>query len=209
VIPDVSQVKSIRHYFNRRNLPIWPAWLYHPSKKPLLVRNAEEAAEIGVCYRDATVDERGKYGRSHVWDWKDDCLWRPNPYDVGKIDPSNPGTGKTLSQPPANPIVAQNAMIADLVPAVAAAVVQSLKSSSSVAPENIDKAQWEEFLKFQAWKKTSEATNALTSDNISSFTFARDNQERILLEQEATRKGIRIDGRWSLDRLKAEVEKAM
>src|SRR6185312_6341739 len=69
VMPDWSGIKSIARYFNRTGHAVWPAWLYHPTEEPRLLKNADEAAELGVCYREATMDEKGRYGRSHVWDW--------------------------------------------------------------------------------------------------------------------------------------------
>src|SRR5262245_24120542 len=93
VMPDWSQIKSIRKYFGRTKHAVYPAWLYHPTEPARVVKNADEAAVLGVCYRDATVDERGRYGITHTWDWKDGCLWRAIPYGPPKLDLNNLGQG--------------------------------------------------------------------------------------------------------------------
>jgi len=168
---------------------------------------------FGVCYREASMDERGRYSRSHVWDWKDDCQWRPQPLGKPKFDPQKPGQGKTYIATPPNPVVAQNALLEALIPAVAAAVAQSLKSNGPGAPADVDPKQWDAFLQFQAWQKSTEAVEALSvgapeveTPNALGTIFPE--EDRTLLEQEAERKGIKVDGRWSLSRLKSEVEKA-
>jgi hypothetical protein len=225
-MPDWSQIKSIARYFGRTGHQVYPAWLYHPTEEPRLVKNAEEAGELGVCYREATVDERGRYGLKAVWDWQDDTKWRPQPYaNTLKFDPTRPGQGKTFMPAAQNPAVAQNAMIEALIPAVAAAVAQSLKGAGGpTAPANVDPAQWDEFLQFKAWQKTKEvvataveeeiaAENADHQDAgddvaINALNALTPEQDRALWEQEAESRGIKVDRRWSLDRLKLEVNKA-
>jgi hypothetical protein len=218
VMPDWSTIKSIRHYFNRTDFRVWPAWLYHPKEAARLVRNADEAAELGVCYRDATIDEKGRYGRDHVWDWKDDSQWRPQPWpDTIKFDPNKAEQGKTVIASPVNPTVAQHDLAALLIPQVAAAVAQALKMSGPAAPPSVDPAQWEQFLQFQAWQKSAEvvggavqqaATEAPGLGLQGGSGAPSPDAERVAWEEEADRKGIKIDRRWSLERLKSEVEKA-
>jgi hypothetical protein len=217
VMPDWSGIKSIQKYFNRTGFQTWPAWLYHPEEAPRLVKNADEAAELGVCYRQATIDERGRYGREHVWDWKEDCKWRPQPYGRPKFDPANPGHGKTYVAAPPNPTIAQNELLRDLVPLVTAAVVQAVKGGGSVAaPANVDAAQWDDFLKFQAWQKSQAAVDALAEKDDplvepvlgnalkpSEILDGRDH-----LEKRAAELGMKIDGRWSTQHLRSRVEMA-
>jgi hypothetical protein len=215
VMPDWSTIKSIRHYFNRTGYAVYPAWLYHPSEAPRLVKNAQEAAELGVCHREATIDERGRYGLSHVWDWQDDSQWRPKPHGATKFDPANPGQGKFFVATPPNPAIARNELLAELVPAVAAAVATALKSTGQGAPANIDPNDLDEFLQFQAWKKAQGMIEAATADETtdelpqgSALNALSPAQERAAWEDEARVKGVKVDKRWSLDRLKAEVQKA-
>jgi len=208
VMPDWSGIKSIQKYFNRSGYVVWPAWLYHPTQEPRLVKNAHEAAELGICYREASFDEKGRYGRDHVWDWKDDCEWRPQPFGKAVFDPKNPGHGKTYVPSAPNPIVAQNQLLEALIPTVTAAVVTALKGGAGpAAPAHIDPAQWEEFLAFQAFKKTTQAVDAL-DEKSPALNFGHGEDDRAMWEEAAKRKGIKVDGRWSLERLRAEVEKA-
>lgn len=225
VIPDISGIKSIAKYFGRTGLQVWPAWLYHPTEAPRIVKNADEAAQLGVCYRDATIDERGRYGLKHVWDWTDESKWRPQPHGEQKFDPAKAGHGKNVVIGTPNPAIAQNALLEALIPTVTAAVVAGLKSSgNAVAPAAVDPAQWEAFLQFQAWQKTQQAVAAVGEqiDNANADGGAGEgagasagnalnaltpDQERALWVTEAEAKGIKVDGRWSIERLKAEVDK--
>ena len=214
VMPDWSGIKSIRHYFNRTDFKIWPAWVYHPTEEPRIVKNEHEAAEIGICYREATIEEKGRYGLSHVWDWKDDCLWRPKPYATGarKYDPRKPEAGKEFIATPQSSMSANRELLNTVLPEVTAAVVAALKQGGSVAPDNINPKDWDQFLEFQAWRKTQEAADALLADDEPQapvLTAGDDTEdERAQWEAEAIRKNIKIDGRWSLERLKTEVQKA-
>ena len=223
VMPDWSQIKSIRKYFGRKGHQTWPCWLYHPIEAPRLLKNEHDAAELGVCYRDATADETARTGAKKVWDWKDGCEWRPTPFpkDV-RFDPLNAGPGKTFQPAPVNPAVAQNAMVEALIPQVAAAVAQALKLAGPRSPAHVDPKQWDEFLAFQAWQKTqevvkTEAVNALLIPEIedepkagTATDWDAENAEAELAawRAEAEDKGIKIDKRWGLARLKEEVEKA-
>jgi hypothetical protein len=227
VMPDMSQIKAIQRYFNRTGHAVWPAWLYHPTEEPRLVKNANEAAELGVCYRQATMDEKGRYGRDHVWDWKDDSQWRPTPHGVVKFDPKKPGTGKTYIPEAPNPVHAQNDLLAMLVPAVAAAVASSLKATGPGAPANIDPNDWDAFLKFQAWQKANQVVQEVAKAPAPDASDAHpdpagavlnalqeaagegaETDERESWLAEAERKGLKVDKRWSTERIKAEVLKA-
>jgi hypothetical protein len=232
VMPDWSGIKSLKRYFNRTGFQVWPAWLYHPTEPARLVKNAQEAGELGVCYREATNDERARYGLKTVWDWQDDSQWRPNPYGTPKFDPKNPGQGKTYVAAVPNPSIAQNDLLRELVPLVTAAVVAAVKGGGGPAmAAGIDASLQEEFLRFVAWKKSSEtigdalkediaaspdgekaASDAgslpLPANGVAANALSAGNGERTALEAQARAKGLRIDGRWSLDKLKAELAKA-
>lgn len=214
VMPDWSRIKSIARYFGRQGHQVYPAWLYHPTEEPRLVKNADEAGELGVCYRKATTDERGRYGLDAVWDWKEDCEWRPKPYGPPKFDPLKLGTGKTYMPAPANPVNAQNQLLEALIPAVAAAVAKSLNADGPGKPANIDSKQWDDFLKFKAWQESSSAVSAVAaeagqaSDQSANALDTSSEDEKASWITEAERKNVKIDKRWGLDRIKSEVEKA-
>lgn len=223
IIPDLSNVKSLRHYFGSRGHQVYPAWLYHKDGRSLLAKDSKEAGEVGIVFRQATQDERNRYGLKTVWDWEEDCLWRPNPWAEPKFDPANPGAGKEVVYKAPDPKIAQHALISDLIPAVAEAVARSLKANGPAAPANVDPAQWEQFLEFAAFKKAQEAVTQAAAEVIDpAFEEAQDElltpedraanalspeQDRFVWEAEATRLGIKVDKRWGADRLKAEIEK--
>jgi hypothetical protein len=212
VMPDWSEIKTIRHYFNRTGFRPFPAWLYHPTEQPCIVKDANEAADLGVCYREATVEERSKYGKQQVWDWQDDSEWRPEPWPgTMKFNPNKMEQGKTYVPTPVAQSTANRELLNTVLPEVTAAVVAALKQGGSVAPDKIDGKQWDEFLAFQAWKKTQEAIDGITPPSDAekaNSALAALSDERAAWIAEAERKGVKVDKRWSLDRLKSEVEKA-
>jgi hypothetical protein len=197
--PDWSQVPKLKKYFGRKGGPVYPAWLFHPTEADRLVHNAEEAGNLGVVYRKATDDERFQFGHQSVWDWKrgdEDQKWRPFPQQRRKFDPHHMETGKvyqkseTSSQPD----------IGSLVAAVTASVLAAMKApgSAPTAPAHVNSREWEEFLAFQAFKKTTETVNALAAET-------EEADDRALWIAEADRLGMKIDKRWSDERLKSEV----
>lgn len=219
IVPDWSQIKSIRHYFGRTGHQVWPAWFYHKTEAPRLMKDGHQArAELGIFYREASVEERGRYGVKAVWDWDDGCEWRAAPWEKPKFDPANPGSGKTYMPSAPNPVHAQNALLAELIPTVVAAVTTALKSNGPAAPATVDPAQWDAFLQFQAWQKTQEAVNAVAAQGAdeaasdeqtaNALNALTPEQDWALWEEEAKRKEIKVDKRWSLERLKTEVQKA-
>jgi hypothetical protein len=220
VMPDWSSIKSIRHYFNRTGFRVFPAWLYHPTEQPRVVRDEHEAADLGVCYRDASIEEKGRYGLEHVWDWKDDSPWRPQPYaGTTKFNPNKAEQGKVYVATPQSQTSSNRELLNTVLPEVTAAVVAALKQGGSVAPDKINPQQWDEFLAFQAWKKTQEAIDAIIPPTAAveevveeeaevADTGLPPEQERELWLEEANRKGVKVSKSWSLERLRTEVEKA-
>jgi hypothetical protein len=197
--PDWSQIPKLKKYFGRKGGPVYPAWLFHPTESDRLVHNADEAGALGVVYRKATDDERFQFGHQSVWDWKrgeEDMKWRPFPQQRRKFDPQHAETGKiyqiaaTSSQP----------NIESLVAAVTASVLTAMKTPgvAPAAPSHVNSKEWEEFLAFQAFKKTTETVNALASEEA--------DDERSTWIAEADRLGMKVDKRWSTERLKSEVQ---
>lgn len=195
--PDWSQVPKLKKYFGRKGGPVYPAWLFHPTEADKLVSNAEEAGKLGIIYRKATDDERFQFGHQSVWDWKrgeEDLKWRPFPQQRRKFDPQHMETGKIYqaSNTPAQP------NIESLVAAVTASVLSAMKAVSPAAPSHVNSKEWDEFLAFQAFKKTTETVNALASEE--------EGDERSSWLAEAERLGMKVDKRWSTERLKTEVQ---
>lgn len=221
VMPDWSKIKSIARYFGRTGHSVWPAWVYHPTEAPRLLKNANEGIDLGIVYREATDDERNRYGHKAVWDWQDECQWRPQPYKgTLAFNAARPDHGKNVIIGAPNPVHAQNDLVRMLIPEVAAAVAAALKGSGPGAPANINPADWEEFQQFLAFKKSSEAVTALSeaSDDepeepqgnalALTPTGITEEQERSVLIEEAQERGIKVDKRWGNDRLKQEIDKA-
>ena len=223
VMPDWSGIKSIRKYFNRTGHQVWPAWVYHPTESPRLLRDANEAADLGICYRKATEDEGSRFGVKAVWDWKADCQWRPHPTGKAKFDPLNPGQGKTYVAAQVNPMHMQDQLVEKMLPLVAAAVVSAMKmeGTTGTPPKNVDKSRWDAFLQFEAWQRaqalvsddgTDEGDEGAEVEQPASGGALKavlsQSEEREVWAKEAEDLGIKVDGRWSIDRLKAEVEKS-
>jgi hypothetical protein len=247
VMPDWSEIKSIRHYFNRSyKNNFWPAWLYnHETGEERVVKDADEAADLGVCYRETTADEQARFGQKYVWDWKDDTHWRPTPKPKQRAyDPRKPEAGKEFVATPIAQSAANRDLLNTVLPEVTAAVVAALKQGGNVAPDKVDPKQWDEFLAFQAWKKTQEAVNLIAADDgameevksalsVADVEVERESQtdkyseqniqhlqeqnknviiepalERAAWVAEAKSHGIKVDGRWGVERIKEEIEKA-
>jgi hypothetical protein len=187
VTPDWSEIKSIRHLFGRTGYDVYPAWVYHAETgEARLIQDHKSAMELGIYYRDASNEEKGRYGISAVWDWKPDCPWRPKPEKKVKFDPSNPGTGKTYVAPPVDHAAAQSAAMSELAKAIVGgnqSLLRELAGALKGLSENAPAA--------------GEQGNMLSAHT-----------ERTDLEKKATSLGIKIDGRWSAEKLRGEVDKA-
>ena len=194
IMPDWSEIEVIKHYFNRTDFYAWPAWFYHPAEEAVLLTSPEEAEGlIGIVRRESTADERGKYGvGKYTWDWPEGCMWRPFPYPEnmpGKFDPHKPGHGKVYVPVRPDPTEAQNMLMRELVEAF-----KNGGHKSGIDGETLLKI-------IAAIKGDSQGTGVLEAE-----APAEKDHERIAWEAKAREVGIKPDGRWSLDRLKKEVE---
>jgi hypothetical protein len=206
-VPDQSGIKSIQRYFHRVGFTPFPCWIYHPTNDPKMVLDQTEASEYGVIYRKTSADERARYGREHMYDWRDDTEWRPTPFpkDV-KFNPSKQYAGKNVIWPEKTGASMQDALIEKLIPQVAASVAAALKLSNPSAPASVDEKDWSAFQEFMAWKKAGEATREAVQDVVEDNALATD--ERTLWLTEAETRGVKVDKRWSTERIKSEVEAA-
>jgi hypothetical protein len=203
-VPDMSQVKSLRKYFGRTGHGQWPAWLYHPVEKPRIVKNAQEAAALGVCYRKATDDERMRYGLQAMWDWKEDTEWRPKPFPKDlAFDPDRLETGKTLVHREKSNVVAQNEMIEKLVPQIAAAVAAAVAAAMGVKPSApvLNAAA-------NAMAAAPEPRSIGDAVSVDEQKTESDKALKAMWIAEAETRGVKVDKRWGVERIKAEVEKA-
>lgn len=203
-IPNYENIKSIRKYFpHLSGIPYkhkaFPAWLYHPSMPPRIC-NEKQAAALGVTWRACTPEEKSRWGQSHCWDYAEGCEWRATPHDAEarqKIDPANPGPGKSLVEGKQNPESAQASMISAVVAATTAAVMTQLQKlgvisapAAAPAPQPAAPAPANALAQKPAEVKLTEA------------------EEKDVLTKLADEKGIKIDKRWSLDRIKAALDEA-
>jgi hypothetical protein len=190
IVPDWSEIKSIKKYFNRTDFHIWPHWFYHPTEDAIVLRNAEEAAQLGIRRRESTMEERARTNCGpFIWEWPDECLWRPTPYVKAKFDPRNPGHGKNYVREQLDHAAAQSALLKDLV--------EAFKGGGGPATiTGIDPTLAAEFAAFQAWREANKPGGG---------DLPADHHERQQFELRAKELGVKVDGRWSLERLKKEV----
>jgi hypothetical protein len=206
VMPDWSQIKKIRHYFGKKNsTEFFPAWIYHKdTAEKRIVNSAKEAEELGIGFRATTEDEKTKFGGDYVWDWEDDCMWRPKPGPQhNKFNPNKPETGKTVVWPDRHQ--------SPSVEATVAAVMAALKTAAPSAPASVKSEDWEEFQKYLAFKKASDimapAEKASDGGELNANALSH-NQDRDVWIETAEERGVKIDKRWSIEKIKAAIEKA-
>jgi len=212
-IPDWSTFKSIQKYFNRLDYHFFPTWLYYPDGRSEIAKDADEAGDkYGVWLKKRTDEEKAQFGGGdYRWEFGEGSLWRPRPYAAPKFDPiKNLGAGKNYIPTPVNPRVAQNELLAELIPTVVAAVTTALKGSGDVqAPSHIDPKEWEAFLAFQAFKKTQEALEPANEQPDEEPAADPQDDERSEWIAKANEAGIKIDGRWKLEKLRKNVMKEL
>lgn len=217
-IPSYDKIKSIKRYFPQftgrpyKHQP-YPAWLYHPTDDAVLVKTAEQAARYGVEFRETTREERAQGWPAQRWVYAENTKWRSTPFEP-KFDPANPGMGKSLVFGTANPALAQSAMIT----AVVAAVMQQMQAGAPATPGGAPTAlaldaDYVEFQAFKAWKAQMAggeqgdllgAAGEGTASN--ALSPAGEANEREQLIAQAKEKGIEVDGRWSLKRLREALD---
>lgn len=214
--PDLSQFKPLKKYFNRIGYQVFPSWIYHANGDSKIVKNATEAAEYGVIFRETTMEERAAFGVNYRWDYKDDGEWRTQaPKRKRVVDPNNVEGGKNfIARQEISTSYDQDAMIARTV----ASVLAAMKSGGAPsAPASVDPEQWSKFLEFQAFQEATKAVAATVAEPeavaeeddalvIHDMQSGDDPRSKWLVEAE--RLGIKVDGRWSLHRLIEECQKA-
>lgn len=233
-IPDLSRVKSVAKYFGRSGYVVYPAYIFNRmTGEEKIVRDQDEAAKFGVVFRKATNDERARYGRQWVWDWKDEGEWRPHRDGAALTKDGKPPRrldqehGKTVIAPPPNPELANHALVRELMPQMAALFAQAIGGANAPGkPAEIDAKDWEEFQAFKVWKAAAAASKVVAERVVESDADDDDivltqedgpldealalspEQEKEIWLKRAEELGLKVDGRWGLDRIKTEIEKA-
>lgn len=202
-IPTYKGIKSILKYFPQfSGIPYkhkaFPTWLYHRSRPSVLARTAEVAKNYGVTWRDATHEEKSRGFPAQIWDYAEGCEWRTIPFST-KFNPLNPDTGKEVKlSPDKGP--SQSEMISAVVAAVMAQMGGVAKGNALATGNPAADPEYQKFLEFkklQAVPATVETPPVALAPS----------EERELLVEAANSRGIKLDGRWSIDRIKQELDK--
>lgn len=203
VIPTYEGLKSIAKYFPQfSGIPykhrVFPAWFYHAKEEPKLARTEAQATALGAKW-DA---------EEHRWSCAGE--WKSKPFPR-KFDAKNPGTGKSLVGAGMNETDRQSTMIAAVVAAVTAQMGGKPAGATSALAQPPADPDMAEFIAFKAWKalQAGETPSSEPNEGADAVTanLPEADEKKLLLEAAAER-DIKIDGRWSLDRIKAELDKA-
>lgn len=203
-IPTYEGIKSIKHLFPQfSNQPYkhkpFPAWLYHASQKPKLVRTPEAAKALGVAWNKA----------EHRFDCTGE--WQAKPVVVAKANHAGPG--KHLMEASQTRAAGQSEMIGAVVAAVMAQMgaKPAATGAPASAPNPALDPEWVEFQAFKAWKEQQALLNAATMDAApegeAGSNKLTEAEERELLIEAAAERDVEIEPTWSLDRIKEELDK--
>lgn len=189
--PDWSKIAPIAHYFGRSDMQPWPSWIYHKTEQPRIVKDAEEAAQYGIIFREATEDERMIGQTMPRYDFRRGTEWRTQPWPGTQgFDVQKMGAGKNYEPPKPNYERAQHDMMGNLV----AALQKGGTGTGSVDAETIAA------IVAATVKAMQPAPADATQD-------ADEEADRADLISIAEQRGVKVDKRWSTERLKAELAK--
>lgn len=218
-LPSYEGIKAIQKYFPEFSgrpyqHQTFPCWLYHPGEeprlisdelryddqlRPVVIRKASEIArELGCVYRNSTVEERAQGFPAARWEFDPGSKWRPFPHDV-RFDPKK-APHKTVVLPQSQGSAGM--VNADVIAATVAAVLA--KTSETGAVVDADRAEFEAF---KAWKAQQASAAAEPPPQVNSLAPA-DETDRDAAIALAGERGVKIDKRWTLDKIMAELEKA-
>jgi len=212
-IPDykwINQKNPLAKYFPQiSGVPYrhraFPAILYHPSGETKTVRTAEEAASLGCkCL-----------GPDEGYRWQCDREWKSKPFPAHtKFSAANLGAGKALPPPSKEESIAAavaNALkgganaVTDQVTMIVAAVVAAMKLQQA-APAPVAPAGAPTPAAVAAPAQENALGGAPDPAPNPDTVLTKDEQKNLLLEA-AKDKGVKVDGRWSIERITEELEK--
>lgn len=177
-------------YFQPHVFKPYPAWIYHATEPAKLVGDAKTAASYGVSYNKD----------DHHWvcigEWKSRPVVKPKP-DVAD-------TGKSL-------VTASSAQSANSTNELMAKILQQMQSGQSPAvamQADPDYAEFLAFKRFKASQVTPETPAGLKALVEPPAPALSQDEEKAILVEAADSRGIKIDKRWGLDRIKEELDKA-
>ena len=219
VVPDWSQNKKLAKYFNRPpSKAMYPTWLYnHKTGESKIFETAEAAAEVGVSVRHRTEEEAQMYGGAGIV-WNQGSEWKTAPAKGERVyDPRKPEYGKEYQPAAVSAATSNRQMLTAVLPELTAAVVSAMRQEG--IPKSVSDADIEEFLAFKTWKKTLEAAEKISApwdvkeehEKAMETTMALEGvvDEKAAWIRQAEESNIKVDKRWSLERIKSEVEKGL
>lgn len=184
-INDYATLKKHKHYkkyFKPYIFQPYPAYIYHAKEGEKLVGDAKTAAQYGVSYNK----EDSHWVCIGEWKVKPIVARKPNPQD----------TGKTLVTATAS----QSAMGTNEL--MAQILAQLVKGQGSVAPALAtaigEDKEYQDYLAFKRMQAAKDETKADLPPI----------DEKALLIEAAESRDIKVDKRWSIERIKSELDKA-
>lgn len=190
---DYAQLKEHEYYgkyFADRPFRAFPAWIYnHKTGETKIVGDAKAAAQYGVSYNTTS--------RFHHYECTGD--WMDEPKKGMKADVTI--SGKSL-------VSASSAQAANTTAETMAQILQKLiadKASPELSEAISADKEYQEYLAF----KRAQSKKAPVEDTLLEFKaeFPAIDEKAILIEAAASR-DIKVDKRWSIDRIKSELDKA-
>lgn len=188
IYPDLSEIKCIRPLFFREGFEPFPVMLHHPTEESRLF-TAEEAEKVGFRYVKPTPYEVAKYKLSDArgLEQRDEgCLWREEPYGPLRFDPSRPESGKCYTAPHTDPATMLARVLQQNSGQQSAAQTVVLERLAGLIAEALGPRP-------VAPTETEEQPNPLLPS-------------RDFLEAEAGSLGLKVDGRWSNEKLAQKLD---
>lgn len=186
IFPDLSQIKCIQPLFHRVGFEPFPIQLNHPTE-PSRDFTEEEAAAVGFSFRKPTQFELANYPISKdaaIPVLAGGCLWRQMPYRAVPFDPTRGDAGKCYTPPHTDP--------ATLLARVIQQTNGQQSASQTVVLEKLA-GLIAQALGDRGERQETEPVNPLLPS-------------RDVLEADAASLGLKVDGRWSTEKLAQKID---
>lgn len=189
---DYAQLKEHPHYgqyWAPKAFQPWPAWIYnHKTGEKKVVDNAMEAAQHGIRFNKAL--------RHPDYEWTGD--WQAEPRK--DLKPNINETGKSLVTASAERITADS--MTKILQRLAEGKAGNEVSPAIAEAINADK-DYQEYLAFKRARAAVQVEPESPSVEDNELLVDKDAMVRLAKE-----KGIHVDKRWSLDRIKSALDEA-
>lgn len=187
---DYAPLKEHPHYgqyFAARPFRAFPAWIYnHKTGESKVVGSAKEADQYGVSYNTTA--------RFHHYECVGD--WMDEPAKGLKADVTI--AGKSL-------VTASSTQAANTTAETMAQILQKLiadKASPGLADTISADKEYQDYLAFKRAQSKKAPVEVAAKEDVETF------DEKALLIEAAASRDIKVDKRWSIDRIKSELDKA-